>query len=125
MPVSLTAKRSTTDPASPPTFCTVTTTISPCSVNFTALLHRLTSTCSSRIESPTSTGGTSGAVLSSSSRPLRCAFRPISAVTRSNTSSSEKSRASRLSLPASIFEKSRMSSMITSSDSAAARTWAM
>jgi hypothetical protein len=33
------------------------TTTSPRSVNFTALLSRLTSTCRTRVTSPTSTGG--------------------------------------------------------------------
>ena len=134
MPVSLTVKRSVTeagsvagigDATSCDTRCAVTTTISPCSVNLTALPHRLTSTCSSRIGSPASTGGTSGAVLSSSSSPLHCAFRPISAVRRPNTSSSEKSRSTSASLPASMREKSRMSSMTPSSDPAASRALPM
>jgi len=45
MPESSTAKRSTTEPPALAAFCNVTTTtISPVSANFTALLQRLTST---------------------------------------------------------------------------------
>ena len=123
MPVSRTEKRSVTRSSAETSVRTVTTTISPLSVNLTALVQRLMSTCSSRSGSPTSRAGTSGAVFISSSRPFCCAFRPTMAVTRSNTPCRLNSRCSSSSLPASTFEKSRMSLRMASSESAAARAF--
>ena len=70
----------------------------------------------SRSGSPSSCCGMSGATSARNSRPLSCAFWAVSVVTELMTSSSRKSVVSMSSLPASIFEKSRMSLMIASSE---------
>ncbi len=119
MPVSRTVNRSVTRPSREASALTVTTTISPCSVNFTALLHRFSSTWPRRSGSPRSRAGTPGAVASRNSRPLRLAASATSVVTLSSTSCSENSSTRISSLPDSIFEKSRMSLMIVNNDSAA------
>ena len=58
MPVSRTAKVSSTAPSRGADAVTVSTT-SPCSVNFTALASRLSRICRSRVTSPLMAGGTS------------------------------------------------------------------
>ena len=92
--------------------------ISPLSVNFTALLPRLTRTWPRRRGSPISAVGRLGARLNSSSIPLSSAFRPMRLPRLSMTSSRLKSMCSMDSLPASILEKSRMSLMMPSRFSA-------
>ena len=88
------------------------TTISPLSVNLTALLPRLIKTWPSRRGSPNSAVGTSGAALNSSSSPLSSAFIPTRLARLSITSSSRKPMVSIDILPASILEKSKMSLMM-------------
>ena len=94
------------------------TTISPCSVNLIALPTRLTRTWRSRPASPTSASGTSGATRQASSSPLEWARRARVCRVSSSASRREKGIGSRLSLPASILEKSRMSLMTVRSESA-------
>ena len=95
----------------------VETTISPCSVNLTELLARLIRTCPSRSGSPTSARGTLGAVLKSTSSPSFSWALTVTSVARfSMTLSRLKGIDSMASLPASIFEKSRMSLMMPSSE---------
>ena len=96
-------------------------TISPSSVNFTALLSRLRSTWRRRPGSPRTRRGTFGAMKVSGQLQAPCA----SWRGRAGRSSPRRARAqsrsravSSSSLPASILEKSRMSLMIRSSDSA-------
>src|SRR5262249_31443359 len=69
MPVSATRKRRTAWPAASFSVSTWTRT-SPLSVNLIALPTRLTITCRSRLGSPTSRSGTSGAVRPADSRPF-------------------------------------------------------
>ena len=57
-----------------------------------------------------------GATCARNSSPFSCAFCAVSVVTELITSSSLKSVVSMSSRPASIFEKSRMSLMMASSD---------
>ncbi len=117
-PVSRTEKRSVVCVPSLALQLTITTT-SPCSVNFTALPHRFTSTCVSRCASPSRRCGTSRATPISSSSPFCWALWPTITVTRSSTSSSVNGCCSSSSLRDSIFEKSRMPSISASSVSAA------
>ena len=97
---------------------TVATT-SPRSVNLIALPTRLTRTWRSRPASPIKRSGTSGAIRQASSRPLAWARRRqgLQAFRRGRRAG-RTGRRSRLSLPASILEKSRMSLMTVSSESA-------
>ena len=66
MPVSRTAKRSPTLPLV--AAADTDTTTSPCSVNLIALPIRFMSTCRSRVGSPRTIRGTSGATSASNSR---------------------------------------------------------
>ena len=116
MPVSRTAKDSRL-----PTAETVTST-SPEAVNFTALLSRLTSTWRSRVTSPTSTGGTPSSSEQARSRPFTAACAATRSSEPSTQSRTENGCDSRSRCPLSIFEKSRMSLMITSSASPLVRT---
>ena len=90
--------------------------ISPRSVNLTALLTKFVRIWPRRSGSPSRCSGISGETWARNSRPLSCAFWAVSVVTELITSSSRKSVFSMSSLPASIFEKSRMSLMMASSD---------
>ena len=116
MPVSFTSNSTVTCSAVSPSLLARTST-SPRSVNFTALAVRLTRTCRSRNESPRSPGGISGSMRQASSMPLVCARSASKSTAPSTVSRRLKSMASSASLPASIFEKSRMSLMMSSSDS--------
>ena len=112
MPVSITSKCSAT--RSEFWWRTLTRiTTSPSEVNFTALAPKLSRTCRILVPSPSSAVGTSGWTSTRSSIPLACAvlarIRPTSSTTL-GTSSADSSISS---FPASIFEKSRMSLMIT------------
>ena len=91
----------------------------PRSVNLMALPTRLTSTCRSRPGSPTSASGTSGATWQASSRPFVVGpqGQRLERVVERRRAGRSRS-GSRSSLPASILEKSRMSLMTASSDSA-------
>ena len=92
---------------------------SPCSVNLTALPSRLTSTWRSRPASPTHgrpapagrrRGRAQALALGGQARPRRASTRAAARSSNGDASSS--------SLPASIFEKSRMSLIRSSSDAA-------
>ncbi len=114
-PVSRTEKRSLT--RSP--VCSSSSAlsrISPRSVNFTALLTRFVRIWPRRSGSPRRPCGTEVGASARNSRPFSWAFCPVTVVTVEITSSSWNGVVSRSSLPASIFEKSRMSLMIPSSD---------
>ncbi|MNX90639.1 hypothetical protein D3C86_1226970 [compost metagenome] len=124
IPVSRTQKcNCACSPAEPR--CSTPSTISPCSVNFVALLPRLISTWPRRNGSPIKAVGSSASVLNSNSRPLSSAFRPIMLAKPSRTASRWKGMCSRCILPASILEKSRMSLMITNRYSAERWTFSM
>ena len=86
----------------------------PSCVNFTALERRLTSTCRTRVTSPTMAIGAPSSITYASSIPF-CA---AGCATRSNASSTHRrtsiGASSTSSIPASIFEKSRMSLMMVS-----------
>ena len=112
MPVSRTSKRTHTVSSSWRVTRPLSTTL-PCSVNFTALLMKFTSTCPSRTPSPCRTGGTPLS-RTTSSRPLASTLSATRAVTLLTICSSSKSVGSSVILPASILEKSRMSLMIAS-----------
>jgi hypothetical protein len=78
-------------------------------VNFTALFTKFVRICPSRSGSPSRVCGISGDTCAKNSSPFSCAFCAVSVVTEAITSSSLNSVVSMFSLPASIFEKSRMS----------------
>ena len=84
---------------------TVTTT-SPRDVNLMALSTRFSSTCRSRLASPSTTSGTSAATSQASSSPLACARSASSFSASPSSSRSRNGAASIGSLPASRFEKS-------------------
>ena len=80
------------------------------------------SICRSRPGSPRREGGTSASTRQTSSRPFSCALGASSSTTSSTVVGRSKSRISSSSLPASIFEKSRMSLMSDSRASPLFRT---
>ncbi len=114
IPVSMTSNLS---PPAVPGELTRTTT-SPASVNLMALPARLISTCRRRMGSPRTAAGTAGSSSQRSSSPLARARTPKISIVSSMISRRAKSICSSSSLPASIFEKSRMSLMICSRPSA-------
>ena len=121
MPVSLTAKR--TVAWSSLCCARVTrTTISPRSVNLTALPTRFRRTCPSRPASPRTARGTSAWMSEASSSPLAAARGAWTTIASSRTALRLNSRTSSSSLPASILEKSRMSLMTVSRFSEQRRT---
>ena len=122
IPVSRTENLSFTRPAASSSTPTVTMT-SPRSVNFTALFTRLMRIWPRRKGSPTRFGGMPGWAEMRNSRFFSCAFWPTTVERLSRTSSNRKSAFSISSLPASIFEKSRMSLMMPKSAPAAPRTF--
>ena len=87
---------------------------SPESVNFTAFEPRLASTCPNRTGSPRRDPGTSGWQATTSSRSLAWAGPLSTSAALSKTARTSKSTCSSSSLPASIFDRSRMSLMIPS-----------
>ncbi|MNN20133.1 hypothetical protein D3C81_1333940 [compost metagenome] len=119
MPVSMTSKRSQV-PASLSCSRWMAMVISPCPVNLIALLSRLLSTWPRRMGSPSSPVGTSVSMSNSSSRPFSCALTMAWSARLPSTSSRKNSTFSKCILPASIFEKSRMSLMMPSRLCAAA-----
>ena len=121
MPVSDTSNRSTT-PAPPASSRRTRRAIRPRCVNFTAFESRFAKTCRSRRPSPTSASGTPSSTSHDSvtSRPRRRGANDFTSA--SSRSRRRNARGSRTSLPASIFEKSRMSLMMSSSASADSRT---
>ena len=123
MPMPLSRTENSRVALSPACSTSPTETItSPDSVNFTALLVRLISTWPNRRGSPSSWEGTSAARENSSSRPFSRAFPELTVARFSSTSSRAKGRLSMSSLPASILEKSRISLMMPSRDTADACT---
>ena len=82
---------------------------SPDSVNLIALPSRLSSTCRSRVGSPTRSVGTSGAISQTSARPFSWARTATISVTFSRRSLSENPVRSSSSCEASTLERSRMS----------------
>ena len=87
-----------------------------------ALPTRLMSTCRSRIGSPRTTAGTAGSIDAAQLQALRCArAAPRSRSSPRSISRKPNSMRSSSSLPASIFEKSRMSLMISQQSLGGAR----
>ncbi len=121
MPVSLTTKWMCTSSSLSFPRSAVTST-SPCSVNLMALPTRLSSTCRNRPGSPTRVSGTSGRIRQASSSPFSCARGATIRRASATVSRSPNSIASSSSLRASIFEKSRMSLITESRESAASFT---
>ena len=89
----------------------------PVSVNLMALPARLSSTWRKRVASPMTRSGSRSSTSEAISRPLACARGPSSSTTSSTRSVSENGCVSSSSLPASILEKSRISSISDSSAS--------
>ena len=87
-------------------------------MNFTALPMTFSSTWRSRPASPSSASGTSGVMWQASSIPFSAARSASSLAASPTVSRRSNSARSRSSRRASIFEKSRMSLTISSSDSA-------
>ena len=84
---------------------------SPDSVNLIALPSKLSSTCRSRVGSPTRSVGTSGAISHTRARPFSWARTATISVTFSSRSFSENPVRSSSSCEASTLERSRMSLM--------------
>ena len=115
-PVSATVNRQTQ--SAPSLVSTWTfTAISPLSVNLMALPTRLITIWRSRLESPRTISGTSGATSHSNSSPFSSARTANVFSVDSKLSRRLKSSASRSIFPASIFEKSRMSLITVSRES--------
>ena len=117
MPVSETVK-CTIIPHSSFASCRAFTATSPSLVNLMALPTRFSSTCLSRVISPRATSGTSGATSQRSSSPFSSARTARVFSADSRLSRTSKSTDSRSSLPASILEKSRISLITVSKESA-------
>ena len=120
MPVSRTEKRSETEPDA----CAVgwtAMTISPDSVNLMALPARFTRTWRIRLGSPRSHAGTVGGTRHAKLRPLACAWAASRSATSSMVSRTSKSVTSMVTCPAPSFEKSRISLMMLSRESALLR----
>ncbi len=108
IPVSLTEKRRDSASAPRSTTCTATT-ISPFSVNLTALLVRLIRIWPRRSGSPISVAGTPRSTLNTTSTRLASLLSSVTLDRCSKMSPSLNGTDSSVSLPASILEKSRMS----------------
>ena len=122
MPVSLTAISTSQRERSVPSPSTTgwpesSTSTSPRSVNFTALVSRLSTTCRMRPRSPRRAGGRLGDVTRRRPIPFARAVGARTASAAATVSSTENGSDSSSNRPASIFEKSRMSLMIVSSAS--------
>ena len=115
MPVSRTSARSHSEPSR--AIGRIARTTSPSSVNLTALPTRLLRICRSRTGSPRIWRGRSSERSHITSSDFSCAGAAISWMTSSASWQIETGIRSSVSLPASIFEKSRMSLMITRSAS--------
>ena len=121
MPVSVTSKR-TRWPFAVGSPSVTRTVISPSAVNLTALETRLVRICWRRKWSPTTFSGARRSMKARSSMPLARAFSASMSTAASTASESVNSACSSSSLPASIFDRSRMSLMICSSASPELRT---
>ena len=121
-PVSLTAAVTAIGPsASPTTSVSTVSATCPASVNLIALPSRFSRIWRSLVTSPTTMRGVPGRMSPTSSSPFSVALAAISSSAASTHSWRSNVAASRSIRPASIFEKSRMSLMIVSSDSPLAR----
>ncbi len=109
MPVSRTVKRRRTEGERSLAATSTCTATSPAEVNLMALLTRLVRIWRRRPGSPRSSAGTAGSTVQRSSRPLLCADAARTAERSSIRPVRSKSRVSRSSFLASIFEKSRIS----------------
>ena len=116
MPVSRTETRSSNGSRVP--LSSTRTAISPASVNLTALLSRLASTCRRRTGSPLTRSGRSEGQLKVSSMCFCWALAAVSCTTCSRVWRNGKATDSSSRRPASILDRSRMSLRISSSDSA-------
>ncbi len=117
MPVSSTEMRTIAFPSRRPVrFISINTC--PRAVNFRAFPVRFMSTCRTRAASPITNCGVLGPQRIATSMPFSCAAGAINSPTSATTASRSKERDSITSLPASIFEKSRMSFKIVSNASA-------
>src|ERR1039458_4549070 len=120
MPVSWTTKCSSTRSCGPDSSAILKPT-SPCAVNLMALPTRLTIISRNRVGSATTSSGTSGRMSQVSSRPFWWARKARVLMAGTKLSRSLNSMESSSSLPASILEKSRISLMMVSSESADGR----
>ncbi len=111
MPVSATVTRSSGSPSADGSIASVARTL-PVAVNLTALPSRLSSIWRQRDGSSRICPGRSAGTSHTSSSPLACADGATTSMASCSASRGSKSTASSVSLPASIFEKSRMSLMI-------------
>jgi hypothetical protein len=116
-PLSCTSTRRPRRPPSSSCAAAVTTT-SPLSANFTALPTRLVGTWRSRAASPTTYVDALASGRTKSESPFISALSDSMLATSTSTSGKKKGLRSSSSLPASIFEKSRMSLMTESSSPA-------
>jgi hypothetical protein len=117
MPVSFTSRR-TVARRSSWTSASRRTTTSPCWVNLMALPTTFVTSWRSRDGSAHTSSGSSSAIDSASSMPLRWARSASSSIASSTSALRSHSTSSISSLPTSHFEKSRMSLMTPSSASA-------
>jgi hypothetical protein len=118
MPVSRTAIATATRPG-PARVQRSETTTWPCWVNLMALPARLTSTWRRRRASPMRRGGTAGSMSNRTSISLSPTLAESTTASSRNRWSTSKGSGSSVSLPASTFEKSRMSLSRPSSERAA------
>ncbi len=116
IPVSHTAS-SMPSSASVSSVMRATIVTSPRSVNLIAFPTRFVSTCLSRLGSPCTAPGNVGGMTAASSMPFSFAFGANRSATSSTMTRTSMSTRSTVILPASIFEKSRMSLMTVSSES--------
>jgi len=121
MPVSATEKHSPTS-FSPSVSRSTRNSTSPRCVNLIALPIRFTTTCRSLPGSPTSSSGTSWAMRHTSSRPFSCARTAKLLTAASTADRNPKSVRSIEKRPASSFEKSNTSLMMSSRASPDVRT---
>ena len=121
IPVSATSKR-TRRPVSVSSPGVTRTVISPSAVNLTALETRLVRICWRRKRSPWTRSGVRRSMNARRSRCLARAFSASMSTAASTASERSNSARSSSSLPASIFDRSRMSLMIVSSASPDERT---
>ena len=121
IPVSRTANVNITRPSPSVASVPSASVTVPSLVNLTALPSRFTSTCRRRSASTTTVPGRSAGTSHRSVRPFWAARCSNDSTVVLASIASDVGTGSIFIRPASIFEKSRMSSMMTSSDSADAR----
>ena len=116
IPVSVMSNFSRNPGSSRRRHVTRSTTV-PSSVNLIAFVSRFTRICRSRPSSPCRMNGTSGAMIAANSSPFPSARGASNSITPSVSARKSKSCGSSFSCADSIFEKSNMSLMISSSAS--------